>query len=123
MQVGRVEIVAQCTVCGANLNSDDAETCSDACAGKPVPNADDPRARDVYDAEERAGVPFEVFFLDRCDPECKGWAVFETDRGLAVEKCDACGVFETDEDCIPHARKAGLVVTDTYPVLVLGVRS
>ena len=32
MQAGKVEVVNQCRVCGANLSSDSAQTCGRACA-------------------------------------------------------------------------------------------
>lgn len=33
MQAGKVDIPSACKVCGANLSSDDAETCGEACEG------------------------------------------------------------------------------------------
>jgi hypothetical protein len=27
---------------------------------------------------------------ERCDPGCETWAVFDTDRGFEIERCDDC---------------------------------
>jgi hypothetical protein len=37
----------------------------------------------------------------RCHSDCPGWGWF---NGSEVQRCDQCGVFDTDEDATDHIR-------------------
>ncbi len=52
------------------------------------------------EAHQAAGVP--------CDPQCVGWhtSLTNTDEGSAIERCDSCAIFESDDDAANAAWKA-----------------
>lgn len=61
----------------------------------------------------------------RCDPHCKGWAIFYRDGGnlLHICKCDDCAILEYDEDAAFCAEAAGLIVWRQGSMAwVIGVR-
>jgi len=68
------------------------------------------RAKKVLAAREAAG------FETACDdPNCKGWDLFETDRGYGIQACDMCNeeakreglpvLFDSDAKHLPEARR------------------
>jgi hypothetical protein len=69
----------------------------------PVPNPPDP-LKHTKDKIKTARAKLEarrVAGFEPCDPNCPGWAVFETGRGMGVEVCD---------DCNREAKRLGLPV-------------
>ena len=44
--------------------------------------------------------------LDCDDPGCAGWAVFESSRGLEIERCDTCCPEELDDEDIARLPEA-----------------
>jgi hypothetical protein len=76
----------------------------------------------ALDVENLAPIPPHLLDKERCSSECKGWFLSVDNNGDArVEKCDACNHFEYDEDAVPYAREAGLIVDDKGPCYVVGV--